>query len=190
VDVDTLLSGLDADQREAVTVPGGPLAIIAAPGSGKTTVLTRRIAYRVATDADVHAQHVLALTFTSQAATELQRRLRRVGMRDRVQAGTFHAVALRLLRQRAADTDQTRVALAGDRIRLLNEALKSAPSLVGLDAHAVMGEIDWSRASLDSASVPAKKGALPPVRTRRTGARRARSATSSPTRAVRRSASA
>ena len=52
------------------------------------------------------------------------------------------------------------------------------------------GQIDWSRASLDSASVPAKKGALPPARTRRTGARWARSATSSPTRAVRRSASA
>jgi transposase len=52
------------------------------------------------------------------------------------------------------------------------------------------GQIDWSRASLDSASVPAKKAALPPARTRRTGARRARSATSSPTRAVRRSASA
>jgi transposase len=51
-------------------------------------------------------------------------------------------------------------------------------------------QIDWSRASLDSASVPAKKGGLPPARTRRTGASRARSATSSPTRAARRSASA
>nr|WP_280142642.1 transposase [Methylobacterium gossipiicola] len=51
------------------------------------------------------------------------------------------------------------------------------------------GEIDWRRASLDSASVPAKKGGLPPARTRRTGASRARSATSSPTPAARRSAS-
>jgi transposase len=51
------------------------------------------------------------------------------------------------------------------------------------------GEIDWSRASVDSASVPAKKGGLPPARTRRTGARRAPSVTSSPTRAARRSAS-
>ena len=141
-----MLSGLDADQRDAVTVPGGPLAIIAAPGSGKTTVLTRRIAYRVAADADVHAQHVLALTFTSQAATELQRRLRRVGLRDRVEAGTFHAIALRLLRQRAADTGQPRVALAGDRARLLNEALKSTAALASLDPFIVMSEIDWSRA--------------------------------------------
>jgi transposase len=52
------------------------------------------------------------------------------------------------------------------------------------------GQIDWGRASLDSASVPAKKGALPPARTRRTGASRALSATSSPMRAARRSASA
>ena len=50
------------------------------------------------------------------------------------------------------------------------------------------GEIDWRRASLDSASVPAKKGGLPPARTRRIGASRARSATSSPTPAARRSA--
>ncbi len=52
------------------------------------------------------------------------------------------------------------------------------------------GEIDWGRASLDSASVPAKKGGLPPARTRRTGASRAPSATSSRMRAARRSASA
>lgn len=52
------------------------------------------------------------------------------------------------------------------------------------------GQIDWSRASLDSASVPAKKGGLPPARTRRIGASRAPGATSSPTRAARRSASA
>ena len=52
------------------------------------------------------------------------------------------------------------------------------------------GQIDWSRACLDSASVPAKKGGLPPARTRRTGASQARSATSSPTRAAPRWASA
>ena len=59
-----------------------------------------------------------------------------------------------------------------------------------LDRLHAAGEIDWSRACLDSASVPAKKGGLPPARTRRTGASRAPSVTSSPTRAARRSASA
>lgn len=144
MDVDALLSGLDPDQREAVTVQAGPLAIIAAPGSGKTTVLTRRIAHRIIHDPDVHAQHVLALTFTSQAASELQRRLRRVGLRDRVEAGTFHAVALRLLRQRALDNGQPPISLVGDRMRLLGEALRTLSS--GLDPFAVMSEIDWSRA--------------------------------------------
>lgn len=144
MDVVALLTGLDPDQREAVTIPGGPLAIIAAPGSGKTTVLTRRIAHRIATDPDVHAQHVLALTFTSQAASELQRRLRRVGLRDRIEAGTFHAVALRLLRQRAADNNLPPINIVGDRTRLLNEAMRQISS--GLDPFVVMSEIDWSRA--------------------------------------------
>ncbi len=139
-----MLTGLDPDQREAVTVTAGPLAIIAAPGSGKTTVLTRRIAHRIATDPDVHAQHVLALTFTSQAASELQRRLRRAGLRDRVEAGTFHAVALRLLRQRAADNGQQAISLVGDRMRLLGEAMRSVNST--LDPFTVMAEIDWIRA--------------------------------------------
>lgn len=144
MDVAALLTGLDPDQREAVTVPGGPLAIIAAPGSGKTTVLTRRIAYRIATDPDVHAQHVLALTFTSQAASELHRRLRRVGLRDRIEAGTFHAVALRLLRQRAADNGLPAINIVGDRTRLLNEAMRQLSST--LDPFVVMSELDWCRA--------------------------------------------
>lgn len=144
MDVVALLTGLDPDQREAVTVPGGPLAIIAAPGSGKTTVLTRRIAHRIATDPDVHAQHVLALTFTSQAASELQRRLRRVGLRDRIEAGTFHAIALRLLRQRAADNGLAPLNIAADRNRLVNEAIRQVGS--NLDPFQVTSELDWARA--------------------------------------------
>ncbi|MCU1365771.1 MAG: uvrD2 [Ilumatobacteraceae bacterium] len=139
-----MLIGLDPDQREAVTVVGGPLAIIAAPGSGKTTVLTRRIAHRVAIDPDVHAQHVLALTFTAQAASELQRRLRRTGLRDRIEAGTFHAIALRLLRQRAVDNGQPTLNIVNDRMRLLDEAVRAVPFAV--DPFVTMGEIDWSRA--------------------------------------------
>ena len=115
VDLDELLAGLDADQRDAVTVAASPLAIVAAAGSGKTTVLTRRIAYRIGADPDVQPQHVLALTFTNQAANELHKRLRRVGVRERVEAGTFHAVALRLLRQRAIDMDQRPPTVASDR---------------------------------------------------------------------------
>src|SRR5690242_13801883 len=71
MDVEALLIGLDADQRDAVTVDAGPLAIIAAAGSGKTTVLTRRVAHRLLTDTRMTAQHTLVLTFTTQAAREL-----------------------------------------------------------------------------------------------------------------------
>ncbi len=144
VDLDELLAGLDADQRDAVTVAASPLAIVAAAGSGKTTVLTRRIAYRIAADPDVQPQHVLALTFTNQAANELHKRLRRVGVRERVEAGTFHAVALRLLRQRAIDMDQRPPTVASDRFRLINEALRSSGSKA--DPSAVLNDIDWTRA--------------------------------------------
>ncbi|MEO6123174.1 MAG: ATP-dependent DNA helicase UvrD2 [Ilumatobacteraceae bacterium] len=151
MDITELLVGLDADQLAAVTEPSYPLAIVAAAGSGKTTVLTRRIAHRVLIDPDVHAQHVLALTFTSQAARELQRRLRKLGLRDRIEAGTFHAVALRLLRQRAADQGHPLPIVASDRVRLLSEATKmiaaagtrSAPSRDEIVA--LLGDLDWCR---------------------------------------------
>ncbi len=144
LDLDALLSGLDADQRHAVTVAASPLAIIAAAGSGKTTVLTRRIAHRLSTDPAVQSPHILALTFTSQAAHELQRRLRRLGVRERLEVGTFHAVALRLLRQRALDADQRPPAVATDRLRLMTEAVRP---LGGRDEPAfLLGEIDWMRA--------------------------------------------
>ena len=152
MEIEELLDGLDADQLRAVVEPSFPLAIVAAAGSGKTTVLTRRIAHRVLTDPDVHAQHVLALTFTSQAARELQRRLRKLGLRDRIEAGTFHAVALRLLRQRAADQGHQPPTIASDRVRLLSEAVKmtapggsrTAPSRD--EVVALLGDLDWCRA--------------------------------------------
>ena len=160
MNVEELLLGLDTDQRVAVTVAASPLAIIAAAGSGKTTVLTRRIAYRIASDPDVDAQHVLALTFTNQAASELHRRLRRCGLRERVEAGTFHAVALRLLRQRAIDIGQRPPSVATDRFRLINEALRAAGSKA--DAAAVLNDLDWTRARrvsfADSAAVARRAG--------------------------------
>ena len=160
MDLTALLDGLDDDQRAAVTVAAEPLAIIAAAGSGKTTVLTRRIAYRIAAEPDVGAQHVLALTFTNQAASELHRRLRRVGLRERVEAGTFHAVALRLLRQRSIDTDQRPPTIATDRLRLINEALRLTGSKA--DPSAVLNDLDWTRARrldpADSATAARKAG--------------------------------
>ena len=145
MDLDELLRGLDPQQCDAVTSLGAPLAIVAAAGSGKTTVLTRRIAYRIVNESAM-GQHVLALTFTTQAATELRRRLRLLGLRDRFEAGTFHAVALRLLRQRAADQGLPTPSIAADRTRLMNEAIKELT--IRADAYSALIEIDWCRARM------------------------------------------
>ena len=67
-----------------------PLCILASAGAGKTRVLTRRIAYRARTGS-ADPRHTLALTFTRKAAGELQDRLRQLGLREQVSAGTFHA---------------------------------------------------------------------------------------------------
>ena len=73
--VDRLLEGLTEDQRLAVTIGATRLRILAGAGSGKTRVLTRRIAHQ-AKGAALEPQHTLALTFTRKAAGELRRRLR------------------------------------------------------------------------------------------------------------------
>lgn len=101
-ETDELLLGLDPIQRRAVISTAPLLAIIAGAGSGKTGVLTRRVAYRCLTES-TDPRHVVVLTFTRQAAGELRRRLRSLGLRDNVMAGTFHSVAYSLLRQRWDD---------------------------------------------------------------------------------------
>lgn len=120
MDVAHLLGDLDEQQRAAVTTPSTLVAVIAAAGSGKTRVLARRIAYRVA-DETADARHTLALTFTREAAGELRRRLRSAGLRDHVDAGTFHSVALGLLRQRAIDSGRPLPTIVAERDRLLAE---------------------------------------------------------------------
>ena len=94
---DNLLLGLDESQLHAVTVEAEPIAILAGAGSGKTRVLTRRIAWR-AMKGKEDPRRVLALTFTRKAAGELRSRLSRLGLRDQIAAGTFHSVAYAQLR--------------------------------------------------------------------------------------------
>ena len=95
-DADALLADLDPAQREAVTTVRGPLCILAGAGTGKTRVITRRVAYALATEA-VRPADVLVVTFTDKAATEMRDRLAAAGRRS-VSAFTFHAAALRQLR--------------------------------------------------------------------------------------------
>lgn len=93
---DDLLADLDPAQREAVTITSGPVCILAGAGSGKTRVITRRVAYALATGV-VRPRDVLVVTFTEKAAGEMKARLASLG-HPGVTAATFHAAALRQLR--------------------------------------------------------------------------------------------
>jgi DNA helicase-2/ATP-dependent DNA helicase PcrA len=99
VSADDLLVGLTEPQREAVLHRGGPLLIVAGAGSGKTRVLTRRIAHLIATR-DAAPWQILAITFTNKAADEMRRRvIDLVGPRaGRMWVSTFHSACVRILR--------------------------------------------------------------------------------------------
>jgi DNA helicase II / ATP-dependent DNA helicase PcrA len=145
VDAERLLDGLNDEQRRAVTSTGRPLCILAGAGSGKTRVLTRRIAYRVATG-ETEARHVLALTFTRKAAGELNHRLRSLGLRDSVAAGTFHAVAYAQLRARWADRNIRPPTLLDRKLGLVARLLPSSAARKGIPAIDVVNEIEWAKA--------------------------------------------
>jgi len=95
-DPEDLLVGLDPAQAEAVRITRGPLVIHAGAGSGKTRVVTHRVAYAVATGA-VDPRRVLVVTFTDKAAGEMAERLSHLGLPG-IAARTFHAAALAQLR--------------------------------------------------------------------------------------------
>src|SRR5438093_3887925 len=91
------LDGLNPEQRRAAEAVRGPVCILAGAGSGKTTTITRRIAWQVASGA-FRSGEILAVTFTDKAAAEMRGRLGRLGV-DGVEARTFHSAALAQLRR-------------------------------------------------------------------------------------------
>jgi len=97
-----LLDGLNPQQRAAVVHSGGPLLIVAGAGSGKTRVLTHRIAHLLA-ERDVHPAQILAITFTNKAAGEMKERVQQlVGPRSTAMwVMTFHSACVRILRREA-----------------------------------------------------------------------------------------
>src|SRR5215469_17065322 len=102
--VDELLKGLNPQQRQAVLHGGSPLLIVAGAGSGKTAVLTRRIAYLLAAR-DVGAGQILAITFTNKAAAEMRERVASlIGARTApsIWVSTFHSTCVRILRNQAS----------------------------------------------------------------------------------------
>ena len=101
MDESAILEGLNPEQRRAAEAVRGPVCILAGAGSGKTTTITRRIAWQVASGA-VRSDQILAVTFTDKAAGEMRARLARLGV-DGLEARTFHSAALSQLRRAKGD---------------------------------------------------------------------------------------
>ncbi len=123
-----LLDGLNEQQRKAVTACQGPVLVLAGPGSGKTRVLTRSIAYRIET-LGARPYHILAVTFTNKAAREMGERVEKlIGANTHgLTLGTFHSVCVRILRRQAERLpfDSHFVIFdADDQIRVVKRALR------------------------------------------------------------------
>src|ERR671937_3112181 len=129
--VDRILDGLHAAQREAVTHDAGPLLIVAGAGTGKTTVITRRIAWLIA-EKRARPEEILALTFTDRAAAEMTERVDRLvpyGYTGTV-ISTFHAFGDRLLRDHALEaglSDRATVLSRAEQVIFLREHLFELP---------------------------------------------------------------
>ena len=148
-----ILEGLNPAQREAVETIEGPLLIVAGPGSGKTRVITHRVAYLMRV-CQINPRRILAVTFTNKAAREMKDRLQRlVGARaEQLSVGTFHGFCAGLLRREGKhiglDPSYT-IYDDEDQMNLVKQAME----LANLDPHqypprAIHGVISRSKAML------------------------------------------
>src|SRR5262245_14006468 len=121
------LDDLTPAQREAVTHFEGPLLVVAGPGSGKTRVITRRVAHLL--EQGVRPYNILAITFTNKAAQEMRQRIEAIVPGSRVWISTFHAFGARILRQSADNLGLDRnftIYDVDDRKKLIRSALEAA----------------------------------------------------------------
>ncbi|HEX5591520.1 MAG TPA: ATP-dependent DNA helicase [Candidatus Limnocylindrales bacterium] len=138
--LEALLGGLNAEQRRAVTHGEGPLLVVAGPGTGKTEVITRRIAWLIATRR-ARPSEILGLTFTDKAAEEMQVRVDQLvpyGFAD-TSISTFHAFGDRLIREFALEVGRppdARVLTRAETVVFLRERLFE----LGLDAYLPLGD--------------------------------------------------
>ena len=128
-DAAQLLEGLNPQQEEAVKHGGSALLIVAGAGSGKTRVLSNRIAYLIATGRAHHGE-ILAITFTNKAAAEMRERIEAlVGGRAKIMwISTFHSSCVRILRQEAANVglkSNFSIYDSADSLRLVTQVSKS-----------------------------------------------------------------
>ncbi|MFN2197562.1 MAG: ATP-dependent helicase [Anaerolineales bacterium] len=122
------VAGLNVQQQRAVMAGLGPVLVLAGPGSGKTRVLTHRIAYLIA-NMGVRSHNILAVTFTNKAAREMERRVQELlgGTTRGLTLGTFHGICARILRREAdfLPVNSSYVIFdADDQISLVKQALK------------------------------------------------------------------
>src|SRR5215211_8271684 len=122
-----LLADLTDDQRAAVTHGDGPLLILAAAGSGKTRVITRRVAFLL--QQGIRPGNILAITFTNKAAGEMRGRVEQLVPGNKVWVSTFHSLGARLLRQYADRLGFDRnftIYDMDDRNKLVKDALEAS----------------------------------------------------------------
>ena len=151
---ESVLVGLDADQRTAVTAPSGIIVVRAGAGSGKTTVLTRRIAWRALSEtADIN--RTLAITFTRQAATEMRARLSQFDLDGKPTIGTFHAVARRLMMQHFQDKGKTAPVIINNRTSVLSLSMGADARKGGLQE--ILAAIDWAHGHMCSPAQSVEK---------------------------------
>ncbi len=146
MDSERILAGLNQEQLRAVTATGGPIVCIAGAGSGKTRVLTRRIARRIV-QGETDPQRVLVATFTNKAATELKHRIGGLGLRDQVEAGTFHSLALAQLKQRWAEKRTPEPTLIESQFGFLKRLL---PKQFSRHLGEISSEFSWAAAQMIS----------------------------------------
>jgi superfamily I DNA/RNA helicase len=160
-------SGLNRAQREAVEAGDGPLLVLAGAGSGKTRVITHRIAWLL--QRGVPARAILALTFTNRAASEMRERVGRVlGVptgRERTATGavtlsTFHAFGLTVLeKERNAIGGRFTIFDQGDQIALVKQLLRAAGAERTYDAQAVLSRVSNAKnAFLRAEELPERQG--------------------------------
>ncbi len=152
-DPGSLLADLTDDQRAAVTHAEGPLLILAGAGSGKTRVITRRVAYLL--QQGVRPGSILAITFTNKAAGEMRQRVERLVPGNRVWVSTFHSLGARLLRQYADRLGIDRNFTIYD-IDDRNKLVKDALAATGMD------DVKFSPDRLGGAISKAKNQLLTP----------------------------
>ncbi|MGI9228999.1 MAG: DNA helicase II [Gammaproteobacteria bacterium] len=129
MDVSLVLDGLNTAQREAVAAPAGNILILAGAGSGKTRVLTHRVAWYIETE-QTSPYGILAVTFTNKAAAEMRSRIQHLLQRPPggMWMGTFHGLAHRLLRahwQEAGLPESFQILDSEDQLRTLRRVIRS-----------------------------------------------------------------